>query len=114
MAKSLNTLLNEADQIITKHASVKDPEPAQTDDIFKLAEQLTQDSEDPQEDWSVLEKIAWAQAITDTVNNLGTIRKLAEFEKKATEKGFPEEKISEYINKYAKENYVSSIPAVLK
>jgi hypothetical protein len=114
MSKSLNTLLSEADQIIAKHASVKKTEPIQTDDIFKLAQQLTTDPVDQKEDWSVLEKIAWAQAITDTVNNLNHIQKLAEFEKQATERGFPKKKISEYINKYAQDNYVSSLPKVLR
>ena len=114
MSRSINSLLAEADVLIEKHASAGQQAPAE-DDVFKLAADLTKDEPEPQEhqDWSVLEKIAWAQAITDTVNNLGHIKKLTEFEKKANEKGFPREKISAYINKYAQENYVTTIPKIL-
>jgi hypothetical protein len=114
MSMSLNTLLSEADQIISKYASDKKKRPVADDDVFKLAAELTKTDGAPQEDWSVIEKIAWAQAITDTVNNIGHIKKLAEFEKQAAERGFPKEQISEYISKYAKENCKTTLPKILR
>lgn len=114
MSVSLNTLLSEADQIISKYSSQKNSQSSNVDDVFKLAAQLTEEEKLPQEDWSVIEKIAWAQAITDTVNNLDHIKKLAEFEKQATERGFPKEQISEYISKYARENCKTALPKILK
>ena len=114
MTRSINALLNEANELIAKYDTPAESKPAKDEDIFKLAEQIKSQPKMEHGDWSAFEKVAWAYAIVDTVNNLGHIKKLAEFERKAAEKSIPQEKVAEYINKYASQHYVSAIPEVLK
>ena len=50
---------------------------------------------------TMTEKVAHAIAITDTLLNLDTLVKMAEFEKKAMAKGFSQEQIETYMAKTA-------------
>ena len=85
MAKSLGDLIRDADEIITvKTASVK---PQVQDDIFKLAGELVEDRAPAltEDDFSMAEKIAHSVALVETLINMPTLKKVAEFEKKAKE-----------------------------
>lgn len=99
MAKDLNALLMEADQLIeTKLASVKVIE---EDEISKLAAQLTSTSSEEVKDYTLTEKLASSIAIVDTLLNLDQLVKIAAFEQKAKESGIDEEKVAEYFEKNA-------------
>jgi len=115
MAKSISDLLNEADDIIEKRASVSTPISSDVDDgTIKLAEDLeTWGLDAPKEEaesvkvasvevdpyLDINEKVAHAIAIIDTVMNLPLVQKIAEFEKKAAEQGFSKEEIDEFVKK---------------
>ena len=107
MAKSLGDLIRDADEIITvKTASVK---PQVQDDIFKLAGELVEDRAPAltEDDFSMAEKIAHSVALVETLINMPTLKKVAEFEKKAKESGYTPEQITEYFEKNASLNFVS-------
>lgn len=99
MAKSLDTLLSEADALIDSKLDCKTPAPQ--DDIFKLAEELTHSGRSTNEDMALTltEKIAHSIAIVDTLLNLESLSKMASFEDKAKESGFSNEQISEFFEK---------------
>lgn len=102
MAKSLDALLSEADAIIETKLASKKPEP-RDDDIFKLAEDLkgSKPAADEEMCLTLTEKIAHSIAIVDTLLNLDTLVKMAQFESKAKESGFSDGQISEYFEKKA-------------
>ena len=107
MAKSINDLLYEADEIISKHAQQKKPE-IKEDDIFKLAEAITtQPPEQKEVQFNLTEKIAHAAAILDTLINLPQLVKIAEFEQKAKEAGYNDGQIAEFFEKKASVKLVS-------
>jgi len=102
MAKTLDTLLSEADAFIeTKLAKAK---PEQKDDIFKLAEELKTSGRTLDEDdvtFSLTEKIAHSVAVVDTLLNLETLCKMAAFESQAKESGYSEDQLSKFFEKKA-------------
>lgn len=102
MTKTVNALLAEAEQIMTKHAS-KQPENASSSVVADLAEQLRSGPAEP--DLTV--KIAEAIAIVDTLINLEQIVKVAYFEGQAKEAGFNEAQIADYIEKKASPKFTS-------
>ena len=103
MARSIGDLISEADEILAmKYGTVKTAEPQ--DDIYKLASELKKvSSEDGlvDDNLSVTEKIAHAVALVDTLLNLEEMKKIADFEKKAQEAGFPEDKVASFFEKRA-------------
>lgn len=119
MAKTIDQLLNEADEILEKRASDADASQEKTasqnrsdedEDIFKLAEDLRnaqqktasdEEQPSPELNMNLSEKIAHSMAIVDTIVNLPLLSQLSEFEKKAQEKGYSEEQIAEYSEKIA-------------
>lgn len=104
MSKSLNALMKEADDIIESRLSKQADIPES--EIYKLASDLRamptdQGSELPVAEYSILEKIAYARAILDTVLNLDYLTKIEKFEKQAAEAGLPREKVASYFEKNA-------------
>ena len=115
MPRTIDQLLAEADDIIEKRASVskKDLTEEVSDDILKLAQQLSSTDVEEADDGddsnvkTLLEKVAHAMAITEVFANLPYLKKAAEFEKQASEKGYDKEKIQGYLEKAASAaNYV--------
>lgn len=117
MPKTIDQLLAEADEIIEKRASASKEDTTEeiSDDILKLAEQLSSTpvedgADEPVENNHVntlLEKISHSLAITEVFANLPYLKKAAEFEKQASEQGHSPEKIQGYLEKAAsRANYV--------
>jgi len=103
MGKNLQSLLDEAEQIIGEKLAVKTAAPL--DDVEKLAEELT---ETPSGDEMTLtEKVAYARALMDTVINLDYLKKVYDLEKKAEEAGIPGEKLSGFFEKKASTKFKS-------
>jgi len=121
MAKSLSSLLGEADELISSRVASHNKTasaPQGHDDIFKLAEWVRKSGEelpivkeaafdtalDAEEHILTLaEKLAHAKAYLETYQNLPTLVKIANFEKSAKERGFSEEEIESYLEKNAAE-----------
>jgi hypothetical protein len=106
MGKTIGALLQEAETIITKHASEKiaAEDPAL---VLKLAEQLRKGPVKEASGNDLTVKIAEAISIVDTLINLESILKVAHFEAQAKTAGFSEAQISEYIEKNASPKFVS-------
>lgn len=102
MAKSLNALISEVDALIDNKL-VKKAEPS--DGVVKLASQLREMGKEtsslPVEDYSLIEKVAYARAVMDTLINLDLMTKIEAFEKAAKASGMDTEKIASYIEKNA-------------
>lgn len=113
MARSISDLISEADEILAiKTAS--EQKPVAQDDIYKLASDLkkTAKQEESSDDLTVTEKIAHAVAIVDTLLNLAEMKKIADFEKKAQDAGYPEEKVSSFFEKRASVNFRSVLDMI--
>lgn len=111
MTKSVNSLLAEAEQIMTKHASKK-PENADSSVVLKLAEQLRKGQVAEPEATSLTVKIAEAIAIVDTLINLEQIIKVAHFEGQAKEAGYNDDQIADFIEKKASPKFVSVVSMI--
>lgn len=107
MTKTINDLIAEADQIIEKHTTKTAA--AQSDDVFKLAEELTRPADDSEFHMTMTEKVAHAFALVDTVLNLPEIVKLAQFEEEAVKKGIAPERIAGYFEKNAAVKFKSAL-----
>lgn len=101
MAKTLDQIIQEADELIKgRHEKVAQSKSPSDDLIAKLAQEvLTSDNEAPSELETVTEKIAHAAAIMDTVINFQELKALAEFEKKALAQGNSPEEIGAFLEK---------------
>jgi len=105
MAKSLDALIKEADSIIERKAEASKVE-ASDNDIFKLANDLRMSGTEsstglPSDDYTLIEKIAYARAIMDTVINLDYLEKVDQFEHMAKAGGISEDLIASYFEKNA-------------
>ena len=112
MSKHLSDILKEADELIEKRASegISKTASAKTaaagDDVFAMAQALVRgpapSAEMPQSSVATLvEKIAHAAAVVDTLRNLPALMKLAEFEEAARKAGYSEAQIGDFIEKRA-------------
>lgn len=114
MARSIGDLISEADEILAmKSGAVKVAEPQ--DDIYKLASELKKvavKEDSTSDDLSVTEKIAHAVALVDTLLNLEEMRKIADFEKKAGEAGFSEDKVASFFEKRASVKFRSVLDMI--
>ena len=121
MAKTLSTLLQEADELIqTKTAGISAknaPEADPEDDIFKLAESVRQGgtskegSSDVSDEvvYTLVEKIAHAAAIADVWQNLPTLIKIASFEEQSRAQGRSNEQIADFLEKNASQFPMRSV-----
>lgn len=106
--KSIDSILKEADSIIEKKASAekpKEPAPDPGDETVKLASMLMDNEQKPQEQEVVetpFEKIAHALAILQAADNMEELKKVTEFTSACKEKGFPDEQITDFMEKKAK------------
>lgn len=105
MARSLSDILNEAEGIIEKRASEK-PVAQSFDAVEKYASFLNglasaAPSPAAPEEFNLLEKIAHAIAIVDTLTFLEEHEKIAQFEDICRERGYSEEQIAGFIEKKA-------------
>ena len=96
MSISLDQLLSEADTLIEKRASSAPS--YDEDDIFKLAEKLSNDDSQKELIDTPFEKIARAIAIIETVQTLNKTQELENFEKKAMENGYSEEEVDSFLS----------------
>jgi hypothetical protein len=102
---SLDQLFRDADALIKKRAAaVVTLAPQPDDEVTKLADLLAKDGEVKQAapvaiEETLFEKVAHAIAIIETMEKLGEINKLVEFEKKAAEAGHTAEQIDAFIEK---------------
>lgn len=117
MAKDINTLISEADEIIAKNSPDGMRKTAsKEDDIFALAEQVKSAyalPEKPAIDETSIktlqEKVASSMAIVDTILNLPVLTQLAEFEKAAMDSGKKPEQIQQFIEKTGAAKKIKSI-----
>jgi len=111
MTKTFNDLIAEADQIIDKHTTKTAAQTAiqQADDVFKLAEELIRPADDSKTHMTMIEKVAHAFALVDTVINLPEIVKLAQFEEEAMKKGISPDRIAGYFEKNASAKFKSAL-----
>lgn len=112
MARRLEDLLNDADELIEKKASkTKKADTvsiAEDDEVTKLAhELLAEDSveEKPQAPaaapWSFEEKVAHAVAVVGILSQIEELEKIGQFEKVASEKGFNQEQLDHFLGEKA-------------
>lgn len=114
MAKTIDQLLREADDIIERRASEKTASVSSSatteddDSVEKLASALLSPAHQPEQVTAQesaiqtpFEKIAQAIVLVETLMNLDELAKVHQFEKMAHEKGFSEEQISQYMDKIA-------------
>jgi len=118
MPISIDQLLNEADEILEKRASVVAPTIDSEDDVIKLANFLMKEDEElkprPTSNLqekvanvssmvdvtqAMFEKIAESIAIVETLENIVTLTKEAEFTKKAKEAGHSDTDIENHLLK---------------
>ena len=122
MARSLSTLLGDADALISSrvNGSIKTASSAEGgDDIFKMAEWVRKGSDvavvkeasesADDESFTLMDKLAHAKAILETYQNLPTLLKMANFEKSAKAKGFTDTQIEAYLEKNAAEFPLKSV-----
>lgn len=112
MARRLDDLLNEADELIEKKAA-KSQSPVtssevEDDEVEKLASALLAEEDvnlmsaqkrapRGDEDWNLEEKVAHAVAIVSVLSQVEELRKLGDFEKTASSKGFSQEEIDQFM-----------------
>lgn len=108
MAKSIDELIREADVIIEKRASKKsevDTVLPADDDVVKLAALLVEDvmpaTSEPKIEETLVEKVAHAIALVETLSSLNQIQKIMQFEKTAKEAGHTDEQIDAFLEKNA-------------
>lgn len=115
MSKSLNDLISRADIEIEKKANALKKQASSftatstrnNEETVKIANMLLQEDSDFREAINTTEqpqisgfaKIAQALAIVEVLNNFETFEKIAKFEKAASEKGFSQDEINEYVVK---------------
>jgi hypothetical protein len=109
--RSLSALIKDADTIIEKRGGGQQVKTASVkeDDIFKLAEQIRTSRpevsiEVPNDVVTLVEKIAHAVCLVDTMLNLDTLSKIDKLEKVAKEKGMTDDQISKWFEKKAGQN----------
>jgi len=112
MAKKIQDLLEEVDEVIAKRASAPKEEMS-GEDIFALANQLTKKASPEQitvdegiEEidtpiQTLREKVAHALALTEVYANLPFFQRLSEFEKKASENGMKDSDVTSFLEKKA-------------
>jgi len=109
MAKKIEDILAEVDEVIAKRASAPKEDVSETD-VFTLAGQLRKQAtpnpivEEAVEEidtpiQTLREKVAHALALTEVYANLPFFRSLSEFEKKATENGLEEQEVISFLEK---------------
>lgn len=117
MVRPLSEIIKDADDIIfgRQGAHEKTAGAAEADltedDVFKLAEQIRKGPEPLQVekkankveeiDLTLREKVAHAIALVDTLLNLPTLIKVAEFEDKARAEGYSDAEIAQQLEKTA-------------
>lgn len=111
MARKLCDILADLDARIEKRAQAKTASaPAASDgddDVQKLAREFVENGPADQteqhhsETLTEAEKIAHSMAVVETLLGGEKLAKLCDFEKAALERGVPEEKVQEVLNKYA-------------
>lgn len=110
MARTLDQILNEADDIISGRSAAqeKTASPAPSgDEIENLAKYLESEvhaqtkvaSSDVE--MTAFEKVAYSMAIVDTMTTLEKLTKVAAFEEKARAQGYSEAQIGEFLEKQA-------------
>lgn len=107
MGRTLSQLLQEADNIIEKRASVEvTPVAIEEDEIFKLASQVRNyvpvvekavEPFVPTEN----EKVAYAMAMLETLMSAKELKAMDTFEKAAAEKGMSPESVQQFFEKVA-------------
>lgn len=113
MTRSIDQIVAEFDEVFEKNASAKVKEPRElvSDEIMKLASELTCPTEEELEipvegtDLTLLEKVAHSLAITEILVNLPQLKKVAHFQEKAEEQGHPSEEIAKYAEKAVASSY---------
>ena len=98
MARTLQSIMDEADIIISGKMEVKTAA-KEVDGVTELADQLKASS--PVTEYTMTEKVAYARAVLDTILNLDYLTKVAELEDRAAKSGIPGEKVAEYFEKKA-------------
>ena len=102
MARSLEQLISDADQIIEKRAAAPKAQAAVDDgEVVKLASLLAA-KDAPQADtfqMTMLEKVAHSIAIVETIQQLEQLEKIAKFEEGCRGKGFSEDQINAFLEK---------------
>lgn len=114
MVRPLSDLIKDADDIIFGRQPVQEKtagaaeKELSDEDIFKLAEQIKRPSQPQTEklaedDFSMTmrEKLAHAVALVDTLLNLPTLAKVAEFEDRARAEGYSDAEIAAQLEKTA-------------
>ena len=111
MVRPLSELIQDADNIIfgRQEKTAGEAEKNLSDeDIFKLAEQIKKPVQPPTEKraadeftLTMREKLAHAVALVDTLFNLPTLTKIAEFEERARAEGFSDAEINAQLEKTA-------------
>lgn len=117
MVRPLSDLIKDADNIIFGRPSSQEKTAGKAEadlteaDIFKLAEQIRKAPEAPvvekraakadEIDFTLREKVAHAIALVDTLLNLPTLQKVAEFEESARAAGYTSAQIQAELEKTA-------------
>lgn len=122
MVRPLSEMIKDADNIIFGRQSSQEKTAGKKttdigdDDVFKLAEQIRKPVEVPTEkkaneegefQFDLREKVAHAIALVDTLVNMPTLMKVAEFEANAKAAGFTDAQIAEQLEKTASVKFVS-------
>lgn len=123
MARTIDDILNEADEIINSKGTEKTAAPAPTeDDVTSLARllmdpaQVTKLAAQPESfEMNLHEKVAHAIAIVDTLGQIEELQKLAQLEAAALERGVPQEQIDAFIQEKLAANAATKfvVPAAL-
>jgi hypothetical protein len=114
MVRPLSEIIRDTDEIVSRRVSEKTASPSQDeltdDDVFKLAEQIRKAPSVPTEkkasqnedlEFTMREKIAHAVALVDTLLNLPTLIKVAQFEDSAKAQGYSDAEITAQLEKTA-------------
>lgn len=111
MARSIDSLINEADELIFKRTKTAAPIVNSVDgdhEAVKLANLLLSEDEDlrdalnvktaaPVAEDTILEKVASALVINEMLLGLEKFEKIEQFEKKAAAEGYTQEQINEFV-----------------
>lgn len=114
MGRALSDIIRDTDEILTRRSAGAEKSASEEalgdEDIFKLAEQIkrppeapaaVKQAEDKDVDFTLREKVAHAIALVDTLFNLPTLTKVAEFEDRARAGGYSDAEISAQLEKTA-------------
>lgn len=114
MGRSIDSLINEADELVFGRSKTAAAKPQIVDSVHgdteavKIANQLLSEDEGLQQALNLqktaapvaetaLEKVASALVINEVLLNLEKFEKIEQFEKKAQEQGYSQEEINELI-----------------